>query len=103
MIQCLSTEAGFWGGALAKPTFRWLPLSVLIAWAFALSVVVGPSSAIVLIPRLDFWDLSKSFFNTPDHKMNPTYILIPSPNSGLRKYAQKMLTHLVLDHSIQLS
>ena len=69
------TEAGFWGGALAKPTFRWLPLSVLIAWAFALSIVVGPSSANVLITRLDFWDLPKSFFNTPDHKMNPTYIL----------------------------
>lgn len=69
------TEAGFWSGVLAKPTLRWLPLSALIAWGFALSTVVGPSSAILLIPKLDFWDLPNSFFNTPDHKMNPTYIL----------------------------
>ena len=74
------TEAGFWGGALAKPTFRWLPLGTLLAWAFALTTVVGPSSAIVLIPRLDFWDLPKSFFSTPDHTMNPTYILNTQSN-----------------------
>lgn len=68
-------EAAFRGGVLAKPTLRWLYLSALLVWTFALSTVVGPSSAIVLIPRLDFWDLPKSFFDTPDRKMNPTYVL----------------------------
>lgn len=68
-------EAGFRGGVRAKPTLRWLPLSILIAWGFFLSIFVGPSSAIVLIPSLDFWDLPKSFYRTPDHEMNPTYIL----------------------------
>ena len=68
-------EAGFRGGVRTKPTLCWLPLGAFISWAFILSTVVGPSSAIVLIPRLDFWDLPKSLFNTPDQKMNPAYIL----------------------------
>ena len=71
--------AEFWGGVLARPTLRWLSLTALIAFAFTLSIAAGPSSAIALIPRLDFWDLPQSFFNTPDHKMNPTYILNTQP------------------------
>ena len=56
------------------PTSRWPPLTVLIVSAVALAAVAGPSSAIAMIPRLDWWDVPDRFFNTPTHKPNSYYI-----------------------------
>ena len=71
-----STE--FWGGILTKPPSGlaswWPPLSILIAFAVSLAAVAGPSSAIAMIPRLDWWDVPDHFFNTPTHKPSSYYI-----------------------------
>ncbi|KAL8703301.1 MAG: hypothetical protein Q9201_003515 [Fulgogasparrea decipioides] len=49
----------FFGGATAtsysKGPLRFLPLSFLIVLCMALNLVVGPSSAVAIIPRLDWW------------------------------------------------
>ena len=68
----------FWGGAVVKPitrrTSQWPPLSLLVGFAVALSVVAGPSSAVAMLPRLDWWDVPKRFFNAVDHKSSPYYL-----------------------------
>ena len=52
---------GFYGGATAhtpsKGLARFLPLGFLLSICFILTAIVGPSSAIVMIPRLDWWDV----------------------------------------------
>ncbi len=53
----------FFGGAIARvhssrPS-RSSTLMYLLIVGFALTLVVGPSSAIAMIPRLDWWDVSK--------------------------------------------
>lgn len=47
----------FWGSlnADAIPMRRKLAMIAIITVSFALATVVGPSSAVLLIPRLDFW------------------------------------------------
>ena len=53
----------FWGGATARAhSSKWWRLSrltYLLVLGFALTSVVGPSSAIAMIPRLDWWDMSQ--------------------------------------------
>ena len=34
-----------------------MPLGILLLLGFALTVIVGPSSAVVMIPQLDWWDV----------------------------------------------
>ncbi len=53
----------YWGGATSKVRGRrrgWVPLSLLLAFSFILAPIVGPASAVVLIPSLDWWK-----FNNP--------------------------------------
>ncbi|KAL8849786.1 MAG: hypothetical protein Q9221_005269 [Calogaya cf. arnoldii] len=49
------------GGATArsydKGLSRYFPLSLLLLVCFALTLVVGPSSAVTMIPRLAWWDV----------------------------------------------
>ena len=53
----------FFGGVTArvqsKGLSRFLPLSYLLVLGFALTSVVGPSSAVAMIPRLEWWDVPK--------------------------------------------
>ena len=54
-------SAQFWGAATAKFRYKnstWLPLWLLIAVSSVLASIVGPSSAILMIPRLDWWQLN---------------------------------------------
>ena len=47
----------FWGSICSKhlPIRRRIGMAVVITLAFVLAAAVGPSSAILLIPRLDYW------------------------------------------------
>lgn len=47
----------FWGSICSKhlPIRRRIGMAVVIISAFILAAAVGPSSAILLIPRLDYW------------------------------------------------
>lgn len=47
----------FWGSICSKhlPLRRRIGMAVVITFAFILAAAVGPSSAILLIPRLDYW------------------------------------------------
>ena len=47
----------FWGSICSKhlPIRRRIRMAVIITLAFILAATVGPSSAILLIPRLDYW------------------------------------------------
>lgn len=47
----------FWGSICSKhlPLRRRIGMAVVITLAFVLAAAVGPSSAILLIPRLDYW------------------------------------------------
>lgn len=53
----------FFGGATghvrSKGLSRFLPLGNLLVLGFSLTAVVGPSSAVAMIPRLDWWDVPK--------------------------------------------
>ena len=57
----------FWG-AVTTPSRRksnsWLPLSVLVTIVFGLYSVVGPSSAIAMLPKLDWWPVKDPFSGT---------------------------------------
>ncbi len=68
----------FWGGITSRPVSarvsQWPPLWFVIGFAVFLSAVAGPSSAIAMIPRLNWWDVPEQFFNTPDHKPNSYYL-----------------------------
>ncbi|KAL8856696.1 MAG: hypothetical protein Q9178_006653 [Gyalolechia marmorata] len=60
-------SAEFWGAATAKFRFKnstWLPLWLLIAVSSVLASIVGPSSAILMIPRLDWWQLNNPLNHT---------------------------------------
>ena len=54
----------FLGGTTAslpsKEGLRIFPLSMLLVLCFGLTLVVGPSSAVVMIPQLKWWDVSYS-------------------------------------------
>ena len=54
----------FFGGATArvqsKRLLRSSTLVYLFVLGFALTLVVGPSSAVAMIPRLDWWDVSRA-------------------------------------------
>ena len=57
----------FWSAAFAKQGVKWnvlRPLPLLILGAISLSVVAGPSSAIALIPELDWWRFGDPFNKT---------------------------------------
>ncbi|MCJ1359458.1 MAG: hypothetical protein MMC33_009460 [Icmadophila ericetorum] len=47
----------FWGSILSEslPIRRKLALLAVVTFSFVLATAVGPSSAILLVPRLDFW------------------------------------------------
>ena len=68
----------FWGSIISRPISDGVsqspPLWFMIGAAVFLSAVAGPSSAIAMIPRLDWWDVPKHFFNTPNHEPNPYYL-----------------------------
>ncbi|KAL8690965.1 MAG: hypothetical protein Q9218_003703 [Villophora microphyllina] len=53
----------FLGGVTARPhaggPSRFFPLSILLTLCLGLTLVVGPSSAVAMIPRLDWWDVPK--------------------------------------------
>ena len=53
----------FFGGATARAhsigCSRFSPLTYLLVLGFALTSVVGPSSAVAMIPRLDWWNMSQ--------------------------------------------
>ena len=53
----------FFGGATARASSigwsRFSRLTYLLVLGFALTSVVGPSSAVAMIPRLDWWDMSQ--------------------------------------------
>lgn len=53
----------FFGGATAhvrsRGRSRFLPLGCLLVLSITLTSVVGPSSAVAMIPRLDWWDVPK--------------------------------------------
>ena len=53
----------FFGGSMARVhsrrASRFSVLVYLLILGFALTLVVGPSSAVAMIPRLDWWDVSK--------------------------------------------
>ena len=53
----------FFGGATARASSigwsRFSRLTYLLILGFALTSVVGPSSAVAMIPRLDWWDMSQ--------------------------------------------
>lgn len=60
-FACCKKE--FFGGLKARlrskvgsPSF---PLPCLLILGFALTLIVGPSSAVAMIPRLDWWDVSR--------------------------------------------
>lgn len=60
-------SAQFWGAATAKFRYKnstWLPLWLLIAVSSVLASIVGPSSAILMIPRLDWWQLNDPLNHT---------------------------------------
>ncbi|KAL8651248.1 MAG: hypothetical protein Q9210_003366 [Variospora velana] len=60
-------SAEFWGAATAKFRYKfstWLPLWLLIAVSSVLASIVGPSSAILMIPRLDWWQLNNPLNHT---------------------------------------
>ncbi|KAL8897741.1 MAG: hypothetical protein Q9207_007054 [Kuettlingeria erythrocarpa] len=66
-------SAQFWGAATAKFRYKsstWLPLWLLIAVSSVLASIVGPSSAILMIPRLDWWQLN----NPLDHTSTSTFL-----------------------------
>ena len=48
----------------AQPRPYQLPFVFLLVLVFGLTAVVGPSSAIALIPKLDWWDVSDPFSGT---------------------------------------
>ena len=79
----------FWGGATAhehsKKTPRSSTLAILLITGVALTLVVGPSSAIAMIPRLDWWEVSRAdafglqyndrvFFNRTEAELWPANI-----------------------------
>ncbi|KAI4288348.1 MAG: hypothetical protein L6R35_002392 [Caloplaca aegaea] len=60
-------SAEFWGAATAKFRYKistWLPLWLLVAVSSVLASIVGPSSAILMIPRLDWWPLNNPLNHT---------------------------------------
>lgn len=68
----------FWGGIISRPISarfsQRAPLWFVIGFAVFLSAVAGPSSAIAMIPRLNWWDVPEHFFNTLDHQPNSYYL-----------------------------
>ncbi|KAL8768503.1 MAG: hypothetical protein Q9209_005294 [Squamulea sp. 1 TL-2023] len=66
LIYPISTE--FWGGARStKPQRgwrRWFPLWLFIPIACFLAAAVGPASAIVMIPSLEWWPVHNPLNNT---------------------------------------
>ncbi|KAL8871853.1 MAG: hypothetical protein Q9174_002409 [Haloplaca sp. 1 TL-2023] len=61
----------FYGGLTAKSKARdalsWIPIGLLLVTCFTLTLLVGPSSAVAMIPRLAWWDIS------PTKAFGPTY------------------------------
>ncbi|KAL8785700.1 MAG: hypothetical protein Q9195_008523 [Heterodermia aff. obscurata] len=61
----------FLGGALApsgeQGLRRLFPLTYLLVLAFVLTSIVGPSSAVAMIPRLSWWDVPKIKAFGPDY------------------------------------
>ena len=59
------TSKEFWGGVTARQIlgrpWKLLSLGLLIATSCLLTAVVGPSSAIAMIPQLDWWDVRDPF------------------------------------------
>ncbi|KAI4162148.1 MAG: hypothetical protein LQ342_004166 [Letrouitia transgressa] len=51
----------FWGGAISRThpsgISRFFPYGYLLVLGFGLTALVGPSSAIAMIPRLDWWNV----------------------------------------------
>jgi len=47
--------------SLNRNFWRWLPLSILVVGGWGLSLVVGPSSAILIIPTQDWWEIKTPF------------------------------------------
>ncbi|KAL9609350.1 MAG: hypothetical protein Q9167_005875 [Letrouitia subvulpina] len=51
----------FWGGATSRThpsgISRFFPFGYLLVVGFGLTALVGPSSAVAMIPRLDWWDV----------------------------------------------
>ena len=61
----------FFGGVSASSRqegiLRLFPLAYLLAFAFVLTSVLGPSSAVAMIPRLRWWDVPKIKAFGPDY------------------------------------
>lgn len=69
----------FWGGLTARSRSKsssWLPLWMLILTAFVLAAIVGPASAIVMIPSLDWWLVN----NPLDNGTYSTFIPLSASN-----------------------
>ncbi|OTB15029.1 hypothetical protein K445DRAFT_367224 [Daldinia sp. EC12] len=62
-IPFFFTQA-FWSSIIAKRSFRHISTSILLFLALVLAVVSGPSSAIVMLPRLG-WSPLPNTFGTP--------------------------------------
>ena len=62
---------GFYGGVTARtPSIklsRFLQMGILIILGVGLTSVVGPSSAVAMIPRLDWWDVPQAKAFGPDY------------------------------------
>ncbi|KAL8950493.1 MAG: hypothetical protein Q9222_003482 [Ikaeria aurantiellina] len=86
-LQVFSKQ--FWGGATAhvhsKRLSRLFPFSCMLVLCVALTLVIGPSSAIAMIPRLDWWKVSQEkafgaeyvdrvYFNRTDEELWPQTI-----------------------------
>ena len=70
----------FWGGATSRTRSnglsRYFPYGFLLVLGFSLTALGGPSSAVLMIPRLDWWYLPKqNAFGKFDHRLywNGTY------------------------------
>lgn len=83
----------FWGSICSKhlTLSRRIGMAVVITLAFILAAAVGPSSAILLIPRLDYWPAGSTdiWLNTtaqdlwPNRSVHPVSIITVSPNANV--------------------
>lgn len=66
----------FWGSILSGHLSlrKKMPLIAMIAWSLALAASSGPSSAVLLIPRLSFWPAGKTsiWLNATSEDLWPT-------------------------------
>lgn len=71
----------FWGSICSKhlPIRRRIGMAVVITLAFLLAAAVGPSSAILLIPRLDYWPAGSTdiWLNITNRDLWPNRFVCP--------------------------